>query len=245
MMIKDSYHLEPSHVKGRTQSCWGLWEKKESAACWKHPHRNPEDEEEEGEEQEEEEEEERGEQEEGEEELCSRANFLCKRFNMSWEKNPWHPTRWSLPGDNLWPGTISHKSASPALATVTAALKMVTLVWGSSLLTSSLFLSFIINRITASSSRRHTARTGRKSFTRLNRKVVIVHPTRQHGEHGGEGVEFESVDDIAGVEKLETHETEADHQQQDVEHLRHHRQPQHTCKHDTRSDTPPYSRPPS
>ncbi|PWA16061.1 hypothetical protein CCH79_00016511 [Gambusia affinis] len=39
------------------------------------------------------------------------------------------------------------------------------------------------------------------------------------GEDGGEGIEFESVDDVAGVEKLQTHEAEADHQQQDVQHL--------------------------
>lgn len=53
--------------------------------------------------------------------------------------------------------------------------------------------------------------------------------TGQDGEDGGEGVEFEPVDDVAGVEELEAHEAEADHQQQDVENLGHHRQPQHTC----------------
>lgn len=53
--------------------------------------------------------------------------------------------------------------------------------------------------------------------------------TGEHGEDGGEGVEFESVDDVARVEELETHEAEAHHQQQDVEHLGHHGQPQHTC----------------
>ena len=58
-----------------------------------------------------------------------------------------------------------------------------------------------------------------------------VHLTGQHGENGGEGVQFESVDDVAGVKKLQTHQTEADHQQQDVEHLGHHRQPQNTCTH--------------
>ncbi|KAG7219366.1 hypothetical protein INR49_019072 [Caranx melampygus] len=58
-----------------------------------------------------------------------------------------------------------------------------------------------------------------------------VQLTGQHGEDGSKGVELESIDDVAGVEKLQTHETEADHQQQDVEHLRHHGQPQHTCKH--------------
>lgn len=57
-----------------------------------------------------------------------------------------------------------------------------------------------------------------------------VQLTGQHGEDGSEGVELESIDDVAGVEKLQTHETEANHQQQDVEHLRHHGQPQHTCK---------------
>lgn len=57
-----------------------------------------------------------------------------------------------------------------------------------------------------------------------------VQLTGQHGEDGSKGVELESIDDVAGVEKLQTHETEADHQQQDVEHLRHHGQPQHTCK---------------
>lgn len=33
------------------------------------------------------------------------------------------------------------------------------------------------------------------------------------------------------MEKLETHEAEADHQQQDVEHLGHHGQPQHAYRH--------------
>lgn len=56
---------------------------------------------------------------------------------------------------------------------------------------------------------------------------VSVHLTGQDGEDGGEGVELEPVDDVAGVEELEAHQAEADHQQQDVEHLGHHRQPQH------------------
>lgn len=67
-----------------------------------------------------------------------------------------------------------------------------------------------------------------------------MHLTGQHGENGSEGVEFESVDDVAGVEKLETHEAEADHQQQDVEHLGHHGQPQHAYRHQqtAQSDRP-------
>lgn len=60
--------------------------------------------------------------------------------------------------------------------------------------------------------------------------------TRQDGEDGGESVEFEPVNDVAGVEELETHEAEANHQQQDVEHLRHHGQPQHACRHNTQQD---------
>lgn len=50
-------------------------------------------------------------------------------------------------------------------------------------------------------------------------KTLLLCLTGQHGEDGGKGVEFQAVDDVAGVEKLETHQTEADHQQQDVEHL--------------------------
>lgn len=60
--------------------------------------------------------------------------------------------------------------------------------------------------------------------------VCVYFLTRQHGEDGGEGIEFESVDDVAGVEKFQTHEAEADHEQEDVQHLRNHRQPQHTCR---------------
>ena len=71
---------------------------------------------------------------------------------------------------------------------------------------------------------RKTYRFGREKLSRL---------TGEHGEDGGEGVEFEPVDDVAGVEELETHEAEADHQQQDVKHLGHHRQPQNTCRNDT------------
>lgn len=43
--------------------------------------------------------------------------------------------------------------------------------------------------------------------------------TRQHCEDGGEGIQFESINDVAGVEKLQTHQAEANDQQQDVEHL--------------------------
>lgn len=79
----------------------------------------------------------------------------------------------------------------------------------------------------------------KKKRKKKNRKGNL-HLTGQHGENGGEGVEFESVDDVAGVEKLETHEAEADHQQQDVEHLGHHGQPQHAYRHQqtTQSDRP-------
>ena len=51
------------------------------------------------------------------------------------------------------------------------------------------------------------------------------------GEDGGEGVELESVDDVAGVNQLQTHETETNKQQDDVQHLGDQRQPQHPCRH--------------
>lgn len=51
--------------------------------------------------------------------------------------------------------------------------------------------------------------------------------TREHCEDRSEGIELEPVYDAAGVDELKTHEAEADHQQQDVEHLGDHRQPQH------------------
>lgn len=59
--------------------------------------------------------------------------------------------------------------------------------------------------------------------------VTLRRRTREHSEDGGEGVELEAVDDIAGVDELQTHEAEANHQQHDVEQLRHQRQPQHPC----------------
>lgn len=43
--------------------------------------------------------------------------------------------------------------------------------------------------------------------------------TGKHREDGCKCVELEPVDDIAGMEELETHEAEANHQQQDIEHL--------------------------
>lgn len=54
--------------------------------------------------------------------------------------------------------------------------------------------------------------------------------TGEHGEHGCEGVELEPVNDVAGVDELQTHEAETHHQQNDVEHLRNQRQPQHPCR---------------
>lgn len=53
------------------------------------------------------------------------ANFLCKRFNMSWEKNLWHLTQQRLPGDNPWPCTTSHKSASVSLLVIPRAFLSV------------------------------------------------------------------------------------------------------------------------
>ena len=65
----------------------------------------------------------------------------------------------------------------------------------------------------------------------LDQLLSGVRLTGQDGEDGCEGIELESVDDVAGVEQLQAHQTEADHQEQDVEYLWYHRQPQHTCKH--------------
>lgn len=60
--------------------------------------------------------------------------------------------------------------------------------------------------------------------------------TWEHGEDGGEGVELEAVDDVAGVDELQTHEAETNHQQHDVEQLGHQRQPQHPCTPTPRSE---------
>lgn len=55
-------------------------------------------------------------------------------------------------------------------------------------------------------------------------------PTWKHSEDGGEGIKFESINDIAGVDELQTHEAETHHQKNNVQHLRNQRQPQHPCK---------------
>lgn len=54
--------------------------------------------------------------------------------------------------------------------------------------------------------------------------------TWEHSEDSSEGVELESINDITGVDQLQTHEAEAHHQQNNVQHLRDQWQPQHPCK---------------
>lgn len=45
---------------------------------------------------------------------------------------------------------------------------------------------------------------------------VEAYSTWQHSEDCGEGIQFESIDYITGVKKLQAHQTEANDQQHDV-----------------------------
>lgn len=54
--------------------------------------------------------------------------------------------------------------------------------------------------------------------------------TWEHSEDGSEGIELKSINDVAGVDQLQTHQAEAHHQQNDVQHLRNQWQPQHPWK---------------
>lgn len=60
-------------------------------------------------------------------------------------------------------------------------------------------------------------------YDATNSIIVLKMPTTwKHGEDGSESIELESINDIAGVDQLQTHEAEAHHQQDDVQHLRNH-----------------------
>lgn len=54
--------------------------------------------------------------------------------------------------------------------------------------------------------------------------------TWEHSEDSSKGIELESINDVAGVDQIQTHEAEAHHKQNDVQHLRNQRQPQYPCK---------------
>ena len=63
---------------------------------------------------------------------------------------------------------------------------------------------------------------------RCKKKNITTSLTWQHGEYGGEGVEFQAVDDVAEVTHLYGHEDASGGQQEDVQALRNNAQPQHS-----------------
>lgn len=176
------------------------------------------------------------------------ASFLCKRFNVNWGKNPWHRHIRGCHGITSDPGR-PHKSASGSVRSAADShcntqnkCKWCPVVFkGCSWCQISLDTNYLLpGKPTEKKKWRIKKRKSRKRKQKKKKKKGNLHLTGQHGENGGEGVEFQSVDDVAGVEKLETHEAEADHQQQDVEHLGHHGQPQHAYRHQqtAQSDRP-------
>ena len=58
--------------------------------------------------------------------------------------------------------------------------------------------------------------------------VTRACPTRQCGEHGGEGVEFELVHDAEAGTLFNCHQDSSHEEQREVQELCHDAQPQHT-----------------